>query len=170
MPSAQGLRGSASLVIVPSVCHGTPGHARPDGGHDEPVPIAELALLERDRNRGGSDVAGVRVCDDELFDTESEALSDSVQDAARCLVGNHPRDVLEGQARALHRLRGTERGAINRPGIDLRKHEAQVVKTLIEHLLIERSLATAARDMDILAQVPVRSGDEGSNTVTRVRW
>src|SRR2546422_1804599 len=50
--------------------HRTPGHARTHGRHDQPVTVPELAvtpgLIQGDRDRGGHEISGVRVCDHEL--------------------------------------------------------------------------------------------------------
>jgi len=135
----------------------------PDGGHDEPISIPELSFLSRliqcDRNRSGGEIAGGRIGDDEPCHADLEAPRGTLEDVDRCLVGDDPRDVVEGQARPRHRVHRAARDAIDSPAMDLLKHEAPVVKPPIQHVLHLALLGQHCRDG--APQRPAPAGDDG---------
>src|SRR5439155_761571 len=80
-------------VVVPLVRHRTPGHAGTYRRHDQPVTVLELSvtpgLIQGDGDRGGHEISGVRVCDDELRHLQLEAPSQGAQNIDRGLVQHH---------------------------------------------------------------------------------
>src|SRR5437870_7349674 len=160
-------------VVVPLVRHRTPGHAGTNRRHDQPVTVLELSvtpgLIQGDGDRGGHEISGVRVCDDELRHLQLEAPSQGAQNIDRGLVRHDPVDVLEGQPRALDGVERAEREAVHAPGVDLRKLELPVVEPLVQDFLRERLLPRAAWHPDVLAKVSVRAGGERPDTVAVVQ-